>query len=372
MQADGTTQHLSTHQQLTSCLFAIFSQGIVTLLRAFVIYQPSAQSATMHCPGVGLLLLYALVLLTAVPVKADAVTEALASNRTTSDAESSAVTRDTRRSARPDETEERAATGFPSTRSTAKSWLESFGSVFKNGARGLTSSLTSTSKFALYIKSLGSRIVDSIRAHYWLRNKDSAFGIFKRLKLDTGLEENLLSPKLKTWVTFVDLYNKRNPNRKVSIARILSDTYTDVKLAQVLRGPIALRDKRPLLARLEKELMNNWEQDVQTTRDVLRLLKLHVPSSNLFERPELSLWYMYTLKVQKDHPQRSMAKTLLKHYKWDAVETMHKSYNKPQNSRLQDNWVSLGRALALYRRSRQAVKVSRQATSNRKPLDNGK
>ncbi|CAI5736463.1 unnamed protein product [Hyaloperonospora brassicae] len=328
----------------------------------------------MHCSGVVMLLLYALVLLTAVLVKADAVTEALASNRTTSEAESSAVTRDkvdTRRFARPDETEERAATGFPSTMSTAKSWLESFGSVFKNGARDLTSSLTSTSKITLYAKSLGSRIINSIRAHYWLRNKESAVGVFKRLKLDTGLEENLLSPKLKTWVTFVDVYNKRNPNKKVSIARILSDTYTDVKLAQALRGPIVPRDKRPLLARLEKELMNNWEQDIQTTRDVFRLLKLHVPGSNIFERPELSLWYMYTLKVQKD-PNRSMAKTLLKHYKWDAVETMHKNYNKPGDFRLQDNWVNLGRALALYRRSRQAVKVSRQATSNRKPLDDEK
>ncbi|CAI5722262.1 unnamed protein product [Hyaloperonospora brassicae] len=333
----------------------------------------------MHCTALAVLLLYALVVRTAVLVRADAVTGALVPNKTTSGAESSAIARGkvaTGKFARLNETEERSPPVSPNIMSPAWSSFNSLESMFSRSARSPMFSSTSKPSVRRYFKSLRSQALNSIRAR-WPQDRDFVVGTFKRFELDTGLEENLFTPKFKRWVAIVDRYNKRNPNDMVSVAEVLAKTYTDLKLVQAFRASPIPRDARRLVTRLEMQLVKYWTKNKKTSLDVFKLLNLHVEGSNIFERPELSLWFLHTALVHVNDRQRTMAKTLLTCYTLEALKTMHQDYIMWDVYNLFDIWASLRTVLALCSPPKKAVnlpgqgKVESQAGGLRKIKENG-
>uniref|UniRef100_A0AAV1UNZ1 RxLR effector candidate protein n=1 Tax=Peronospora matthiolae TaxID=2874970 RepID=A0AAV1UNZ1_9STRA len=299
----------------------------------------------MQRPNVSLL--YALALLTAALIeKADAaaVTDTVVTNRTTSNMESSTETHSelqTRRFQRLDKTEERTSPFASSISSLSKPLTESMRPMIKTTTRSFATVPMTKSSFKLLVRSMRSPIKkNSLRARYWLWRKETVDSVFKRLGLDKGLEETLFSPKFKAWVTFVDLVNLHNPDNKVSIARVLSETYTDLELARSIEASFSRRNKRPLVARLEKEQMENWEHDGKSINDVCMLLKLNVKGGNIFDRPEMNRWYLYAAKTNKVHYVTSIIEALSRMHGWEKLRRMAHTA-KPQRFRMQDKIVTL-------------------------------
>ncbi|KAG1694405.1 hypothetical protein DVH05_021485 [Phytophthora capsici] len=168
-----------------------------------------------------------------------------------------------------------------------------------------------TVAFTDWVKNLGLKVTNTVKARYWLWRKQSVENVFHSLKLDSGLDKILDNPKLQTWATYVDLVNKRNPDSKVTMAEILIKTYGDLPVAVMLQRT---RSSPKLARRLRVEQIQGWKSKGKSADEVFTLLKLDKAGSDLFVSPQLNTWYNYVNVIEKDKAKAVMASVLLAHY----------------------------------------------------------
>ncbi|KAE8963793.1 hypothetical protein PR003_g29727 [Phytophthora rubi] len=196
----------------------------------------------------------------------------------------------------------------------------------------------SAALFTKWVKSLGSKITDSVQARYWLWRKQSADDIFKKLKLDGGLDTLLANPKLKTLSTYIDLVNKKNPDKKVSMAGIISTTYGDLALARKLEFALNDPSQKRLAAKLAFQQRENWKATGKSAEDIFKLLQLDKAGNNLFQTPQLNSWYKYVTLVKKEDAKSVMISVLTARYGDDGLVEIFR-VAKPQVRRMR--WVNL-------------------------------
>ncbi|KAG1694407.1 hypothetical protein DVH05_021487 [Phytophthora capsici] len=201
------------------------------------------------------------------------------------------------------------------------------------------------SLFADWLKATGLKVSDKVRARYWLWRKQSAEDVFRLLKLDGGLEKLLGSRKFNTWTSFVNIYNKKNPNEKVTMAGILSKNYGDLELAKALEVAMGsmVKSERKMGTTLSLQQREGWQAAGKTADDVFILLKLDKVGADLFTTPQLNSWYKY-VSMQADS-KSLMASVLRNHY---SDETLSKIFReaKPEIKRMRIIRVQLETAVA--------------------------
>ncbi|KAG2948412.1 hypothetical protein PC117_g6066 [Phytophthora cactorum] len=126
----------------------------------------------------------------------------------------------------------------------------------------------SVSLFTNWVKAMGLKVTDSVRARYWLWRKQSIEGLFKQLKLDGGLNKILANPKFNTWATYVNLYNKKNPGKEVTMAGILTNTYGDLALSRMLEVALNVGNQRKMAAVLAQQQRQGWQSAGKSADDV--------------------------------------------------------------------------------------------------------
>ncbi|POM71666.1 Avirulence protein (Avh) [Phytophthora palmivora] len=187
--------------------------------------------------------------------------------------------------------------------------------------------------FTKWIKSLGLKITNKVRARYWLWRKQSAEDVFKQLKLDRGLNNILDNPKIKTWATYIDLYNKKNqknPDKQVIMAEILIKTYGDLPVATMLQRT---RSAPKLARRLRVEQNILWKRSKKSADDVFVLLQLNKVGDDMFVSPQLNSWYNYVTWLEKEKANGVMASVLSTHYSDETLQKMFREA-KPRFKRM--------------------------------------
>ncbi|EGZ15124.1 hypothetical protein PHYSODRAFT_333395 [Phytophthora sojae] len=188
-----------------------------------------------------------------------------------------------------------------------------------------------------WVKSLGSKITDSVHARYWLWRKQSTDDIFKKLKLDGGLDAMFSSPKLKTLSTYVDLVNKKNPDKKVSMAGIISKSYGDLALANKIEYVLNYPSQKRMAARLSLQQRENWKAEGKTAEQDFTMMKLDKAGDDLFQTPQLNSWFKYVMYAEKD-ANSAMMSVLVSRYGDDGLAKIFLNA-QPRNRRMR--WVSL-------------------------------
>ncbi|KAJ8556604.1 hypothetical protein ON010_g9360 [Phytophthora cinnamomi] len=97
----------------------------------------------------------------------------------------------------------------------------------------------------------------------------------------------------KTWATYIDLLNKKNPDKKVSMAAIISKSYGDDALARMIEVANKVPSQQKIAARLAAEQRENWAAAGKSVDDVFTLLRLDKAGDDLFENPQITAWYSY-------------------------------------------------------------------------------
>uniref|UniRef100_A0AAV1ULV1 RxLR effector candidate protein n=1 Tax=Peronospora matthiolae TaxID=2874970 RepID=A0AAV1ULV1_9STRA len=278
----------------------------------------------------GVLLLYELAVLVRLLVKADdvAVTEAGTSTKMIGDTASSIATHFNvaiGRFRRLDETEERAppvpsdaivSLAPPNVMVVAKSWLESLGPVTKSSFASFADYKPGPSMVGHFFGALLPKLENSIHAHAWLRKGETADSIFKEMGLDAGLRKVAYSPRFYTWVEFVSLLIKHNRADKGSIARVVSETYSDVELVRTIDAAKTRKDRR-LAIDLEAGQTFYWlHPKKKTGLEVYTLLGLQDKKGkkNIFNLPEFYRWYEYVTTAYQGDSAVRVVEVLAKHY----------------------------------------------------------
>uniref|UniRef100_H3GN90 RxLR effector protein n=1 Tax=Phytophthora ramorum TaxID=164328 RepID=H3GN90_PHYRM len=115
----------------------------------------------------------------------------------------------------------------------------------------------------------------------WLKKGQTTDDVFARFKLNNGVDDVLSNPKLKTWVTYVEMFNKQNPENKVSMTSTLTKTYGEAAVARVLDAGTKVASTETIAKRLQAELLRGWLSKGDSVDDVLKLLKLNKGVQNL-------------------------------------------------------------------------------------------
>ncbi|KAG3016376.1 hypothetical protein PC128_g6986 [Phytophthora cactorum] len=191
----------------------------------------------------------------------------------------------------------------------------------------------SVSLFTNWVKAMGLKVTDSVRARYWLWRKQSIEGLFKQLKLDGGLNKILANPKFNTWATYVNLYNKKNPGKEVTMAGILTNTYGDLALSRMLEVALNVGSQRKMAAVLAQQQRQGWQSAGKSADDVFVLLKLEQAGGDLFVSPQLNTWYNYVTMLSKNDAKATMASVLRAHYSDEALSKIFQEAN-PRVSRM--------------------------------------
>ncbi|KAG7384326.1 hypothetical protein PHYPSEUDO_002791 [Phytophthora pseudosyringae] len=187
----------------------------------------------------------------------------------------------------------------------------------------------SVALFTDWVKAMGLKVTDSARARYWLWRKQSAEDVFKQLKLDGGLDKLLTSRKVNTWATYVALLNRKNPDKKVTMAGILTANYGDLALSRALELALNARVKsqRSIAARLALQQRQGWQAAGKSADDIFVLLKLDKAGDDLFVTPQLNSWYNYVRMVKKGDARAAMAAVLKAHYGDEALAKIFREAN---------------------------------------------
>ncbi|KAG6616522.1 putative secreted RxLR effector protein [Phytophthora cinnamomi] len=205
--------------------------------------------------------------------------------------------------------------------------------------RALPVPAPSVALFTKWVKSLGSKITDNVQARYWLWRKRSADDIFKRLKLDGGLDTLFSNPKLKTLNTYIALLNKKNPDKTVSLAGLISKSYGDLALARKIEYALNDPSQKRMAAMLAFQQRQNWKAAGKTSDEVFKMLQLDKAGYDLFQTPQLNSWYNYVVMANKNDANSVMIATLTARYGDDGLAAIFLAGAKPRVRRMR--WVSM-------------------------------
>nr|BAP68907.1 RxLR effector candidate protein [Hyaloperonospora arabidopsidis Emoy2] len=277
----------------------------------------------------GVLLLYELAVLARLLTKADdvAVTEAVTSTKMIGDTASSTATHSNvaiGRFRRLDETEERALpvpssviqqSVPPTGMALIGSWYKSLGPTIKSSFASFADYKPGPSMVGHFFGALLPKLKNSIDAHVWLHNGETADSIFKKLRLDAGLDKVAYSPRFYTWVEFVKLLIEHKGAEKWSIARVVSETYSDVELARTIDAAKTREDRR-LAKYLKAGQTSYWLHPKKTGPEVYTLLGLQDKKGkeNIFNLPEFYRWYEYVTKEYQGDSAVRVVEVLAEHY----------------------------------------------------------
>ncbi|EEY55243.1 secreted RxLR effector peptide protein, putative [Phytophthora infestans T30-4] len=129
------------------------------------------------------------------------------------------------------------------------------------------------------VRLVGVKLSDKVRARYWLWRGKSSEDVFKRLKLDGGLEKLMENPKFFSWMTYINMYNKKNPDKKMAMTDVLTKTYGDLALSRMLDSVLNARrssqKSRKLMkvaATLALQQRQGWERTGKSTDEIFAFL----------------------------------------------------------------------------------------------------
>ncbi|POM62673.1 Avirulence protein (Avh) [Phytophthora palmivora] len=202
------------------------------------------------------------------------------------------------------------------------------------------------SKLAKLLSSKGPTISvkDKLNAWNWIRKKDSVDTVFKRLQLDSGIDKVLSNPKIMAWVTYMDLFNKKYPDKKVTMVGLLTKTYGNLRVARMLQLMRNAKTKG-LVGRLMDEQLNAWKDAKKSSDEIFSLLDLDKAGYHLFRSPQLNSWYNYVVMLNKNDPEAEMVNILAGWYGHDGLAKIFILAEPPLVKRMRQIEVKLQTAM---------------------------
>ncbi|KAH7487642.1 RxLR effector protein [Phytophthora ramorum] len=144
------------------------------------------------------------------------------------------------------------------------------------------------------------KVADSVRVRFWLRRGKTAEAVFKRLKLDKGVDEVLSNKNLATWFTYVKLYNNKHPDKRITITDMLTKTYGDEAMAKMLEIARDVPSKNRVADKMLTRMGYTWWRNEKSADDVFGLLNLDKAGVNVFQRREFNTWVTYSKFLSRD------------------------------------------------------------------------
>ncbi|OWZ21645.1 Avirulence (Avh) protein [Phytophthora megakarya] len=175
--------------------------------------------------------------------------------------------------------------------------------------------------------------LETMQFNYWINSFATPDEVvFAILKKDIVGDDVLASPEFTILRTYLDRFNKKYPDKKVSVLSVIQANYaTYSETLKVIET--ALASKNPatekIAKQMESELFEFWLSKYAPDR-VFRILKLHQSQAPLLENSILNTWVKYLDEFNSKNPnkQTTMLETLRKQFGDEELTKILKSVDK--------------------------------------------
>ncbi|OWY99373.1 RxLR effector protein [Phytophthora megakarya] len=160
----------------------------------------------------------------------------------------------------------------------------------------------------------------------------SAHYVMTKLKFDPYLQKNFGNAKLQTLSDYVDMFNKKNPNRKTSLIDTLRKDYSEQYL--VLEFQIAKNNgnevTKAMATKLQTELFEHWVKNKKTASDVFNDLGFQF----YFDNTRLTILddYVKVLNAKNPHHKTKTLKVLIDGFEGEDKLAIRLALNVPDGN----------------------------------------
>jgi len=127
----------------------------------------------------------------------------------------------------------------------------------------------------------------------WIKKGESTDDVFKLLTLDQAADDLLASPQLQSWLNYMKMFNKENPDKKTSLIATLTAHYGDEALSKIVTAAKQVPDTARIAKRVQSEQLQHWVTAEKSPDDVFAVMKLDDVGADLFAHPEFTTWTKY-------------------------------------------------------------------------------
>ncbi|ETO85872.1 hypothetical protein F444_00539 [Phytophthora nicotianae P1976] len=141
----------------------------------------------------------------------------------------------------------------------------------------------------------------------WLTTKDPPDQIFKALKLDEVTDDIFTSPLFNTWSTYLDDFNAKFPDEKVSMIDTFRTNSDDAFLAKMFVNAKEIPAMEQLATKLQADQLQRWLANRDTPDDIFRALKLNAAVDDVLANPLLNTWATYLEDFNAKFPRSKVS-----------------------------------------------------------------
>ncbi|KAE9012232.1 hypothetical protein PR003_g8074 [Phytophthora rubi] len=124
------------------------------------------------------------------------------------------------------------------------------------------------------VKSSTSKLADSAKMNKYLLFNKNGVQVLNKMKLGDDVGAALKSSKMNALAAYIDLFNKKHPNNKISMIGTLTARYGDDAVADALVSAQRYLNTETLAKQLRKDQLAAWLEKDKSVYDVFKLLKL--------------------------------------------------------------------------------------------------
>ncbi|KAE9072080.1 hypothetical protein PF010_g25629 [Phytophthora fragariae] len=100
--------------------------------------------------------------------------------------------------------------------------------------------------------------VEATQIQSWLGRKQTPDNVFKLLKLDSAGDDVLANPALNTWATYLNTFNKENPDKKTTMIATVTANYGDEGVSRMLDAAKKVETTKSIATNLETAQIQQW------------------------------------------------------------------------------------------------------------------
>ncbi|KAH7464934.1 RxLR effector protein [Phytophthora ramorum] len=130
------------------------------------------------------------------------------------------------------------------------------------------------------INSAASKIKMNLNIRTWVKEGKNADNVFNLLQLDGRLDHVLSSKNFKYWSKFIDAYNTKNLDSRVSMIDLLTARFGEAGVSKMLISAKKVKGTEELATKLQSAQVAGWINKGETPGRVFRILELRDPRNN--------------------------------------------------------------------------------------------
>ncbi|ETL36440.1 hypothetical protein L916_11574 [Phytophthora nicotianae] len=150
----------------------------------------------------------------------------------------------------------------------------------------------------------------------WMDTGKSGDDVFKLLKLDKTGSKLFKRSRFTTWTSYVDEFNRNNPNEAVSLFSLLTKRYNEATLSEMIEAAKKVSSTESIATKLQSQQNKLWSSKKKSPDDVFKLLMLDKPNKAVLSDPKLRAFasYLKVFNLANPRKEATLLATLSHYY----------------------------------------------------------